>query len=122
MMEPIISPWVIYFISVLSNLCIVFRTIMVVSILLLLVLFIMYLLDLAGGVDEDKYLLKLIRYSTIATSVSVFLVAVLPDKNVLISMLVLQYVTPDNIQAVQGDIVKFVGDVISATKSIMEKQ
>ena len=34
------------------------------------------------------------------------------------TMLALQYVTPDNIQAVQGNIVDFVGQIAEAVKNV----
>ena len=42
----------------------------------------------------------------------------LPDKDVLMTMLALQYITPDNVQAVQGNIIDFVGQIAQAVKDV----
>lgn len=110
-MEPIISPWIVYGIDVISKLSIV-AFLMVIGSLIGMLVFAMN--DSAYGNDEKEN--KVLKILLIVFIVAVVFLVILPTKDTMLTMLALYYVTPDNIQAVQGNIVDFVSQIASAVK------
>lgn len=110
-MEPIISPWIIYSVSVLSKIEVVSTIGAIVLSVLAAVLFGVA----ADGGDED--MIKASKWIFAVDAVAIFLAVVIPDKDTMMTMLAAQYVTPDNIQLVQGNIVDFVGQLSDAIKN-----
>ena len=118
-MEPIINPWIFYVINVICNLNILFVA-LAISLLLGIVYFVSFWLesDSCGWDDKSnknkalatKWLKRLIVLLILDTVVFVFI----PSKETMITMLVSNYVTPDNIQIVQGNIVDFTKQLVSA--------
>ena len=108
-MEPIISPWIIYGVSVLTKLG--------VAIHVLLFLFLTALLLTLPAMDAEG-IEKWRKRFAIGVLVFGFLDILMPDKDTMLTMLALQYVTPDNIQAVQSNIVDFVGQITQAVKDV----
>lgn len=109
---PIVNPWIIYGISVIDNLCLLA--------ILALIITSVGMIVVTGGIDthgSSKQDIKILKTLFVIFSVSVVLLVILPSKNTMLTMLALQYVTPDNIQMVQGDIVDFVNQVAQAVKS-----
>lgn len=108
-MEPIISPWIIYGVTVLTKLGIAIHVLAILSFMALL--FTIPVLDVK---DAEKWRKRF------AVGVLVFglLDILMPDKDTMLTMLALQYVTPDNIQAVQSNIVDFVGQIANAVKDV----
>lgn len=92
-MEPIISPWLIYIISMVSPLkCFFTMSASVISIVLLFYF-----------IGEVKW--KYIKQLIIVDMISIFLALVLPTKETLIAMLVASYTTPDNL-ALTNEVIK----------------
>lgn len=108
-MEPIISPWIIYGVSVLTKLGIAIHVLLFLSIAALLLT--IPAID-AKGIEEwqKRFIISIFIFG--------FLDILMPDKDTLLTMLALQYVTPDNVQAVQSNIVDFVGQIAQAVKDV----
>jgi predicted MFS family arabinose efflux permease len=111
-MEPIINPWIIYCIDVIHSLCVVSVLAIAVSVIGILVV----LGNSSPTVSEDEK--KIVKAFFKVLLASVLLLIILPSKNTMLTMLALQYVTPDNIQIVQGNVVDFVEQVAQAVKSV----
>lgn len=108
-MEPIISPWIIYGVTVLTKLGAAIRVLMALSFVALL--FTIPAMD-AKGIEKWQ------KRFAISAFVFGLLDIFMPDKDTMLTMLALQYVTPDNIQAVQSNIVDFVGQIAQAVKDV----
>ena len=111
-MEPIISPWIIYAVAILNK-------VYILAVIAVMICSVMFLIAAPIGLIEDdddaRHVLKKLKWPFI---VSVLVLIVTPDKQTLLTMLVAQYITPDNIQAVQGNIVEFVGQIAQAVKDV----
>ena len=102
-MEPIISPWIFYWMDVANAL-------RIISVLAAIVLpFVILFLVLVGNdydTDEDCSA-KMIWYAkrlTAALGVFITLIVFIPPKDTMYKMLVTSYVTPNNIELVGGSI------------------
>lgn len=109
-MEPIINPWIVYGIGMISKLSIVAFLAMIISLVGMLIFVIG---DAPFENDKQKKILKILL--AIFLVATVFLV-ILPTRDTMLTMLALYYVTPDNVQAVQGNIVDFVSQIMNAVK------
>ena len=67
--------------------------------------------------DKKRYI-KIGKYLIVIFAVLSFLAVVIPDKETCLTMLAVYYITPDNIQAVQGNIIDFVGQLANAVKGV----
>lgn len=110
-MMPIISPWIIYVIHVISTLSIVSAIAFGVLGFLIILAYIYYDANSCGTPKEFKWLVRLFV-------VSGTLAVLLPSEKTLLNMLVLSYVTPDNITLVQDNVVDFVTKIIGAVKDL----
>ena len=114
-MEPIINPWIVYGIDVISKLSVV-AFIMVIASLIGVLIFAMN--DSTYGNDEHEN--KIFKILLIVLLVATVFLVILPSKDTMLTMLALYYVTPDNIQAVQGNIVDFVSQIAQAVKDVKQ--
>lgn len=115
-MNPIVSPWLIYLVSVLTTISHVAAVaIMVGSVVIVLCIIVMSL-----TFNEDEYIwdkaIKIMKITGIVMVVSVVIVTLIPSRNDMLAMFALSYITPDNIQLVQGNIVDFVKQIAQAVK------
>jgi len=111
-LEPIISPWLIYIVDVASTIKIVSMIVMILGIVAV-ILFPM----LADTADVQKEtLIRIEKLIGAITVVSILLVIFIPTKTTLLMMLVLQYTTPDNVSLVQDNIIDFVQKIAEAVK------
>jgi hypothetical protein len=108
-MEPIISPWIIYAISVLSSVkfilmlgCVVSSIVWGMSIIL----------------NEEDGAKILFKYSSIAFIVCIMPTILIPSKETMLTMLTLHYVTPDNLSLVQNNVVEFIQEIVEALKGV----
>jgi hypothetical protein len=115
-MEPIISPWLIYWISVLSNLNNLAHTISCISAVLILALIPAYFCIDISEDTKDK-VIRILKISIIVFVISGLLSVLIPSKNDMIGMLVLSYITPDNIDLVQDNMVEFVKRIMDIIQS-----
>jgi hypothetical protein len=104
-MEPIISPWVIYAVQLLDNLRDVAMILFVLSGIASVLLAIPVILD-----DKDlpkKYLKKAVIIAAICGGMDI----IIPNKETMITMIAASYITSDNIQMTQGNIVEFIKQI-----------
>ena len=99
-MEPIISPHLIYWINTLDNLKFVSILISIISILLS-ILFILYKSDEYEPISEDaKLSIAKCRKIIICSIIVLIVIGVfVPSKSTMMEMLIVNYITPDNIFA-----------------------
>ena len=109
-MEPIISPWIIYALDVFNKLyftCII---------LMLCCGTISIVLAIESDIESSDSMMQYAKKLAIVTAVCALVLIIVPNKDTLIAMLAAAYITPDNIQAVQGNIIDFVKQIIETTK------
>lgn len=109
-MEPIISPWIIYALHVYDKIYFTCQALMMCGFI------IAPLLALFGSMEEEAYIMKYAKISAIVAVVSAIVLIIVPSKNMLIAMFAASYITPDNAQLVQGNIVEFVKQIVAAVK------
>jgi hypothetical protein len=110
-MEPIISPWVIYAVQLLDNLRDVAMILFVLSGIASVLLAIPVILD-----DKDlpkKYLKKAVIIAAICGGMDI----IIPNKETMITMIAASYITSDNIQMTQGNIVEFIKQISEAVQN-----
>jgi hypothetical protein len=110
-MEPIISPWVIYAVQLLNNLRDVAMILFVLSGIASVLLAIPVILD-----DKDlpkKYLKKAVIIAAICGGMDI----IIPNKETMITMIAASYITSDNIQMTQGNIVEFIKQISEAVQN-----
>ena len=115
-MEPIINPWLIYAVNICGDL----KTLaMIGAILIVLPITIFSLEYLTAVSDSDKKCyIKIEKYLIGILIVLSFLAVVIPDRETCLAMLAVYYITPDNIQVVQGNIIDFVEQLANAVKGV----
>ena len=111
-MEPIISPWIIYAVHIMESVRVV-AILMAVGYIVLLPLAWMFE-DMNGG--DEKFATFMLRQKWYLI-VSMVLLVVIPTKEDILSMLALYYITPDNVQAVQGNVLEFVKQISEAVQN-----
>lgn len=116
-MEPVINPMLIYLVNFCDNIRTVSVFLCISTIIAAIVIFFCGILDVETDEDKDRYI-SAIRYSIILFLISLVLVVVMPSKETALTMLVAYYITPNNIQAVQGNIVEFVAQLVATVKGI----
>lgn len=109
-MEPIISPWIIYAASLARKINIIAGILSLILGTCMFVALAMYSADDSDAVE------KFIKKAWIPLAVCLAVLAIVPDNQTMMSMIVVQYITPDNINVVQGNIVDFVGQIMQAVK------
>lgn len=141
-MEPIISPWLIYLIHLITHLQFLVLPVLGLSAVFSFCLLIEICqsqmkdevdssnwmsfgytkeeaerrarIEIKKEVNKMKVKVKWFKLSFIIFCVSCLLFLFFPDRETLLTMLTASYVTPDNIQAVQGNIVDFVSQIVNA--------
>lgn len=120
-MKPIINPWLIYLIDLFDNLKKLFTVPLILLVCAIgVILIIWFLCFMEDDVDDNfitkckKYLKKLIIW----LGISGLLFTAIPSKDTMYTMLVLENVTTDNIQAIGKtgkDVVDYITDQIDKT-------
>ena len=113
-MEPIISPWIVYIIDILSSL---YTFSLIVSVTGFLALIFFPMVADIEGMDRDRIIKYEKRIGEVFT-ISTLLWIVIPSQETMLTMLVLQYTTPDNIQLMQTNIVDFIQNIVQAVKVV----
>ncbi len=114
-MEPIISPWLVYLVSFLANVGCGVSIVLVVSITIFVGCFLFP--PLSCHEKEAWQIAKKIRKKALVVAIVSFVIAILmPSKNDMLTMLALSYITPDNVQLIQGNIADFVKQIAQAVK------
>lgn len=123
-MEPIISPWIFYFIGVADSICAFFiftgSAVIVLSIISVIVAFDCFM------EDELKIKLRLFFKIGLAGIFLVFISLLIPSKEICYKMLIAKYATKNNVSRIisSGKDVKetIKNDVIDIIKSFNEKK
>ena len=115
-MEPIINPWLIYAV----NMCGDFKVLATIGAILIVLPIGILANDLSITISENdkKLYIKIEKYLIGILAVLLFLAVAIPTKETCLAMLAAYYITPDNIQAVQGNIVDFVEQLANAVKGV----
>ena len=115
-MEPIINPWLIYAV----NMCGSLKEIATIIAILITLPIIIIGMNITMEVNEDdkEFYIRIEKYLIGAFVVLLFLAVAIPTKETCLAMLAAYYITPDNIQVVQGNIVDFVEQLANAVKGI----
>lgn len=117
-MKPIINPWSIYLINVLSGLKNIFMAAVVAAIFVGIGNAIYFLIVIDNPYhDKDKILniKKYFKKSVVGLIISALLVVITPSKDTMYTMLALDNLTTDNIQAIGKtgkDVIDYVSDQI----------
>lgn len=109
-MQPIINPIIIYIIGIIDKLYWLDVGILVLS----AILAISTGFSCAVTSKPEKEDKQLFKASTICCVVCSVLLIATPTKETMYAMVVANYITPDNIQLVQGSMADFVKNVIDA--------
>lgn len=117
-MEPIINPMLIYLIGFCEDLKLFLFSAFLLSLLptiIYILLIVVYIgVNDADGKEEIKYYIKKTIIFSVISFVLWLLFAIVPSRQTALAMLALYYVTPDNVQIVQGNIVEFVRQIVDA--------
>lgn len=109
-MDFVVDPRIIYGLYVLTML----RDIAIGMIFVSLIIIIAGIYSLDDYEEYEVDIKKWVKRGLISLGISFIPVLFIPDKDTCLTMLALYYVTPDNIMAVQGNIVDFVGKLAEA--------
>lgn len=117
-MKPIISPWLIYLIDLFDNLKGLFSIALILLGCVAAVLLLIWLLFSVDYEQDNNFVIackKYLKKSIIWLGISSLLFTAIPSKNTMYTMLVLDNVTTDNIQAIGKtgkDVVDYITDQI----------
>ena len=110
-MDFVVDPRIIYGLYVLTMLRYTAVSMMMAGLIIIIVASIFSLDDYEEYEVDIK---KWVKRGLISLGIGFIPVLLIPDKDTCLTMLALYYVTPDNIMAVQGNIVDFVGKLAEA--------
>lgn len=108
-MEPIISPWWFYLVGIVGYVGMALK----IGALSLSSLAVIVVLDC-----EEESTKKLCIWTGVTAIVMLLLSAFIPDRQTAYTMLAASVITPDNIQAVQGNIVDFIANVAKSMQEV----
>ena len=115
-MEPIINPWLIYAVNMCGSLK---EVATIIAILIALPISIIGInITMEVNKEDKEFYIRIEKYLIGAFVVLLFLAVAIPTKETCLAMLAAYYITPDNIQTVQGNIVDFVEQLANAVKGI----
>lgn len=122
-MEPIISPWVLYWVSVMCNINDLVAIINWLSIMSIILVVAVHLVDYKNYMNGDEIVIipnwtKYIKISLIVTCVSGLLYVFIPDKQTMISMIAVSYITPDNINITTDCVIELVQRISEAVNEV----
>lgn len=104
-MNPIISPWWFYLAGLADKAIVVFG-------MLLIVLPIVFV-GIISETDSEN-MPKLAKICLLVFFASIVILLLIPSTDTVNKMIAASYVTPDNLQAVQGNIVEFINKIADA--------
>lgn len=109
-MKPIISPWLIYFAELADSINMAFLFVAFIAFIIMAFAFIPYMDN-----KKDETLKQCLKKSFIWFCISIAIVVITPSKDTVYTMVVLDNVTTDNIQAIGKtgkDLVDYITDQI----------
>lgn len=104
-MEPIINPWVIYLVSVLTKLNEVAFTAAMFSVV---IIFWAWIFGEKSKINIKNVIIVLIT-STVLT-------IIIPDRQTMLSMLTLSFITPNNIGIAEDHVIDLITKIMDAVK------
>ena len=110
-MEPIISPWVIYLFSVLTKLNIVASAVAIFSCA------VMFFITVFRFIYDDMKIKINYKYVIIVLITSTVLTIIIPDRQTMLSMLTLSFITPDNIVVTENHIIELVTKIMDVVNN-----
>ena len=105
-MEPIISPWVVYLFSVLTKLNTVA---FIVAMFSVVIIFWAWIFGEKTKINIKNVIIVLIT-STVLT-------IIIPDRQTMLSMLTLSFITPDNIGLAEDHIIELVTKIMDVVNN-----
>ena len=108
-MDFVVDPRIIYGLYVLTMLRYTAVSMMMAGLIIVASIF-----SLDDYEEYEVDIKKWVKRGLISLGIGFIPVLLIPDKDTCLTMLALYYVTPDNIMAVQGNIVDFVGKLAEA--------
>ena len=109
-MNPIISPWLIYFAELADSINMTFLFVALIAFIIMAFAFIPYMDN-----KKDETLKQCLKKSFIWFCISIAIVVITPSKDTVYTMVVLDNVTTDSIQAIGKtgkDVVDYITDQI----------
>lgn len=119
-MKPIINPWIIYFSNMLENISFVI-VLALIALAIATIIMIIFCIDDCYSADDTNKCLSKIKKLVIGIVSCAVLLAVIPSKNTVYTMLALNQITPNNIKLLGEtgkDVIDYVTDEI---KDILDK-
>lgn len=110
-MEPIISPWVIYLVSVLTRLNIVASAVVIFSCAS------MVFIAMLRFIYDDMEIKFNYKNAIIVTTIATMLVILIPDEKTMLAMLTLSFITPDNVVIAENHIIDLVTKIMDAVNN-----
>lgn len=122
-MEPIISPWILYWVSVLCNVNYVLSVVNGLSITIIVIIGGIRLVDYinhenGGDIAIMPNWFKYLKICLIVVCISSLLCIFIPDKQTMISMIAVSYITPDNINITTDCVIELVQRISEAVKEV----
>jgi len=111
-MEPLIGPWLIYFINIISTFRLVLFILSIIS-----GLFCICNIN-EFGVDDSKF--KICKYSSMILIPCIILLILTPTRNTMYEMLVMKNITPDNIKALGNGAEKSIDIIIEKITNVIK--
>ena len=118
-MEPVINPWIIYWVSVLNSIGCTLSCVICLSMVSSAIIGVIHLCDLSESYSNDLSFpnwFKYFKFSIIVTCISGLICIFIPDKQTMLTMIVTSYITPDNLNITTDYIVKLVQQIAEAVK------
>lgn len=121
-MNPVISPWLIYFVGSLSGLEFFFRFLIAVFSIVLIVIFIAW--ASAGAEGEELEFVKEGKHKVFIFLECLCILAYLliPSKETVYAMVVAKYVTPNNIEIVGGSVKDSIDYIFEKIDTLTEEK
>lgn len=104
-MDPIISPWVIYLVSVLTKLN---TAAFIVAMFSVVIIFWAWVFGEKAKINIKNVVIVLI--------ISIVLTIIIPDRQTMLSMLTLSFITPNNIGIAEDHVIDLITKIMDAVK------
>lgn len=120
-MEPVINPWIIYWVSVLNNIGCTLSFIICMSVVSSVIIGVIHLCDLSDSYSDNLSFpnwFKYFKLSIAVACISGLICIFIPDKQTMLTMMVATYITPDNLNVTTDYIVELVQRITEAVKEV----
>ena len=122
-MEPVISPWILYWVSVLCNINYALSIIIGLSTMSIILVGAVHFVDYINYKNGDEEAIipnwfKYLKICLIVFCISGLLCTFIPDKQTMISMIAVSYITPDNINITTDYVVDLVQRISEAVGDV----